>query len=164
MTRKTMRGLVAALAALVLGACEGPASTADTGAADTEAVTAAIDSIIQRTMESAARVDAEGVLEASRGVDSVTMLIGDVILTGYEPILASFQDTYSGLREQQHTLLDKQIRVISPDVALAVLTGQGTYTDQAGWQSDPVGLGLTVVFVRRGDRWQAVHAHQSITD
>jgi hypothetical protein len=40
--------------------------------------------------------------------------------------------------------------------------GEGTYTDKAGWTSPPVGLGLTVVFVREHGVWQAQHIHQSI--
>ncbi|MFI5078690.1 MAG: nuclear transport factor 2 family protein [Vicinamibacteria bacterium] len=43
-------------------------------------------------------------------------------------------------------------------------TGEGTYTDKAGWTSEPVGLALTIVFVRQNGVWRAVHAHQSIAD
>jgi hypothetical protein len=49
-------------------------------------------------------------------------------------------------------------------VALVTATAEGTYTDKAGWTSKPVGLGITIVFVRQDGAWRAVHAHQSIAD
>ena len=39
---------------------------------------------------------------------------------------------------------------------------EGTYTDSTGVVSEPVGIGLTLVFVRQDGRWVAQHAHQSI--
>jgi hypothetical protein len=39
---------------------------------------------------------------------------------------------------------------------------EGTYTDKAGWTYEPVGIGITVVFVRENGQWRARHAHQSI--
>ena len=59
-------------------------------------------------------------------------------------------------------MLDRQVRLIGPDVALVTAVGEGTYTDRAGWTSDPVGLGMTLVFVREQGQWQVKHAHQSI--
>jgi hypothetical protein len=43
-------------------------------------------------------------------------------------------------------------------------TAEGTYTDNAGWTSEPVGLAVTIVYVRENGAWRAVHAHQSIAD
>ena len=39
---------------------------------------------------------------------------------------------------------------------------EGTYTDKAGWTSDPVGIGTTIVFVKEDGQWRARHAHQSV--
>jgi hypothetical protein len=47
-------------------------------------------------------------------------------------------------------------------VAVFTGTSEGTYTDKAGWTSDLVGLGHTIIFVREDGKWRAVHAHQSI--
>ena len=47
-----------------------------------------------------------------------------------------------------------------PLIVMAV--SEGTYTDIAGWTSEPVGLGTTIVFVRENGQWRARHAHQSI--
>ena len=54
------------------------------------------------------------------------------------------------------------MRLLSPDVAVVMAVGEGTYTDQAGWTSPPVGMGTTIVFVREDGQWRARHAHQSI--
>jgi uncharacterized protein (TIGR02246 family) len=96
--------------------------------------------------------------------DDMTFITGDVMLSGLDTIRAGFEDTYSGLASQQQTLLEKRVRVLSPDVALVLATGEGTYADKAGWTSEPVGLAITIVFVRDNGVWRAVHAHQSITN
>jgi len=51
---------------------------------------------------------------------------------------------------------------VSRDVAIVTVIADGTYTDKAGWTSEPVGIGTTLVFVRVNDEWQVRHAHQSI--
>jgi len=40
--------------------------------------------------------------------------------------------------------------------------GEGSYTDKANFTSPPVGMGSTVIFVKRDGVWRAVHFHQSI--
>jgi hypothetical protein len=75
---------------------------------------------------------------------------------------AQFRKTYSGIKSQQQSISHKRVRLLSPDVAVLMAVGEGTYTDKAGWTSPPVGLGLTVVFVREHGVWQAQHIHQSI--
>jgi uncharacterized protein (TIGR02246 family) len=126
------------------------------------AVVAALESHLQTAMEGAARVDAAEVLGIAD--DDMTFATGDVLLSGLDTIRAQFEDTYSGLASQQQTLLEKRVRILSPDVALVLATGEGTYTDKAGWTSEPVGLAVTIVFVRENGAWRAVHAHQSIAD
>ena len=54
------------------------------------------------------------------------------------------------------------MRILSPDVAVVMAVGEGTYTDKAGWTSEPVGIGTTIVFVREDGQWRIRHAHQSI--
>lgn len=147
-----------------LAGCQGSDAPGALGPSDVEAATAAVDSILDSVFAGAARVDADAVLRPAAGVDSLTMLIGDVILGGYESILASFRETYAGLERQDHTLVEKHVRVLAPDVVLVEVIGQGTYTDLAGWTSDPVGIGLTVVFVRQDGQWRVTHVHQSIVD
>jgi hypothetical protein len=53
-------------------------------------------------------------------------------------------------------------RLLSPDVAVFSAVSEGTYTDLAGWTSEPVGMGITVVFVRENGRWMGTLVHQSI--
>jgi len=126
------------------------------------AVVAALESHLQTAMEGAARVDAAEVLGFA--ADDMTFITGDVMLGGLDTIRAQFADTYSGLASQQQTLLEKRVRILGPDVALVLATGEGTYTDKAGWTSEPVGLAITIVFVRENGVWRAVHAHQSIAN
>lgn len=126
------------------------------------AVVAALESRLQAAMEGAAKVDAGQVLAMAD--DDMTFITGDVMLAGLGTIRAGFEDTYSGLASQQQTLLEKRVRILSPDVALVLATGEGTYTDKAGWTSEPVGLAVTIVFVREDGVWRAVHAHQSIAN
>lgn len=163
MKRFHMTAIVVCSLAATAG-CQGSTGSGSLSPSDVEAITATIDAILDSTLAGAARVDAEAVLRPAVGVDSLTMLIGDVILGGYEPILERFRETYAGLERQDHTLLEKHVRVLTPDVVLVEGVGEGTYTDLAGWTSDPVGIGLTLVYVRQNGRWRVTHAHQSIVD
>jgi len=147
-----------------LAGCQSSAAPGGLGTSEVEAATAAVDVILDSVFAGAARVDADAVLRPAVDVDSLTMIIGDVILGGYEPILERFRETYAGLERQDQTLVEKHVRVLSPDVVLVEVIGQGTYTDLAGWTSDPVGIGLTVVFIRQAGQWRVTHVHQSIVD
>jgi len=126
------------------------------------AIVAALDSIVQSAMEGARNVDADRVLAMAAGEGELTFITGDVLLSGLEPIRTQFRSTYAGLASQQQTVYEKRVRVLSPDVAIVMAVGEGTYTDKAGWTSAPVGIGTTIVFVREGGQWRARHAHQSI--
>lgn len=123
---------------------------------------AAIDSLLQNTMAGAAAADADRVLAIAEGGGELTFVTGDVLLSGVEPIREQFKRTYAGIERQDQTVLEKRIRLLSPDVAVAMSVAEGTYTDKAGWTSDPVGIGTTIVFVRENGQWRARHAHQSI--
>lgn len=125
------------------------------------AVVATIDSIVQSMMEGAASVDADRVL-APAG-DDLTFITGEVLLSGRESIRARFRETYAGLKSQQQTVIEKRVRLLTPDVAVVMAVSEGTYTDQAGWTAPPVGIGTTIVFVREQGQWRARHAHQSIS-
>jgi uncharacterized protein (TIGR02246 family) len=126
------------------------------------AAIAAIDSLLQNAMAGAAAADADRVLAFAEGGGELTFVTGDVILTGLEPIREQFKRTYSGIERQNQTVIEKRIRLLSPDVAVAMSVSEGTYTDKAGWTSDPVGIGTTIVFVKENGQWRARHAHQSI--
>jgi len=126
------------------------------------AVVAAIEAQMKAAMEGAAAVDAAKVLSIAG--DDLTFVTGDVMLSGRDTIRARFDDTYSGLERQEQSYPERRVRILSPDVALVLATGEGTYTDKAGWTSEPVGLGITIVFVRENGVWRAVHAHQSVVN
>ena len=83
------------------------------------------------------------------------------LLSGLETIRGVFEDSYAGLASQEQTVVAKRVRLLSPDVAVLMVVGEGSFTDVAGFKSDPVGIGLTVVFVREDGQWRARHAHQS---
>jgi len=125
-------------------------------------ITAVLDSIANAAREGSAQVDADRVLAMAEGEGELTFITGDVMLSGFEQIHTSFKNTYAGLASQQQTVLEQRIRILSPDVALVMAVSEGTYTDKAGWTSEPVGIGITVVFVRENGQWRARHAHQSI--
>jgi uncharacterized protein (TIGR02246 family) len=125
-------------------------------------ITATIDSLVQVLIEGAATVDADKVLAGAEGKGELTFLTGDVLLSGLEPIRQQFRRTYSGLLRQDQTIAEKRVRILSRDVVLVLATAEGTYTDQAGWTSPPVGIGSTIVFVREDGQWRVRHAHQSI--
>ena len=88
-------------------------------------------------------------------------LSGDVMLEGRDTAVAEFRKTYSLISSQHQDVEQSKLVRLGPDVALYTAVGEGTYTDKNGVVSDPVGLGLTVVFVREGGQWHARHAHQS---
>ncbi len=125
-------------------------------------ITAVIDSIANAARQGSAQVDADRVLAMAEGEGEMTFITGDVMLSGFEQIHTSFKNTYAGLASQQQTVLEQRIRILSPDVALVMAVSEGPYTDKAGWTSEPVGIGITVVFVRENGQWRARHAHQSI--
>jgi uncharacterized protein (TIGR02246 family) len=129
---------------------------------DDPAVVATIDSLMASAMAGAATADADKVLSIADSVGELTFITGDVLLTGLEPIRKQFRATYSGLQGQQQSFITKRVRLLSPDVAVVMAVGEGTYTDKSGWTSEPVGIGTTIVFVREGGQWRARHVHQSI--
>lgn len=147
--------------AFALAGCTAPADAAVDP--HDPAITATIDSLLRVAMDGATRADADRVLEPAAGKGELTFLAGNVIISGLGPIRETFRKTYSELASQQIKVLDKRIRVLSPDVAIATLVEEGTYTDKAGWTSEPVDIGLTLVFVKENGQWRIRHAHQSIT-
>ena len=81
---------------------------------------------------------------------------------GYDQALAAFRETYALLEGQTNQVIERRTRVLSPDVVLVSAISEGTYTDKAGFTSAPVGLGSTIVFVRRHGEWRVIHFHQSV--
>ena len=123
---------------------------------------AAIDSLVAIAIEGAANVDADRVLEPMGGGEDFTLVAGDVILTGLESVRESFIDTYDGMEKQDQTIYETRTLLLTPDVAVVSVVAEGTYTDLAGWTSEPVGIGVTIIFVRENGRWVGRHVHQSI--
>ena len=138
--------------ALLLTSCQAPVEFDP----DDPAILAAIDSIVEEAMEGAR------VLAMAEGEGELTFITGDVMLSGLDYIREIFRDTYAGLESQDQMLIERHVRILSPDVAIVMAVSEGTYTDKAGWTSEPVGIGTTIVFVREDGEWRARHAHQSI--
>lgn len=155
------RSTIAAGLALVIltAACQPQAPSFNP---DDPAILAAIDSAMTVAMAGSAAGNAEQALSITTRDSTFSFITGDVMLTGYDGILDAFRNTYASIERQDQTILERHVRVIAPDVALLTAVGEGTYTDKAGFTSEPVGLGATIVFVRRNGTWQAVHYHQSI--
>jgi len=149
------RAIIAIAGAVLLASCK----PAPFDPQDPVAI-AAIDSIVQSMMAGSRDVDAAQVLGAA--APDVTFITGDVMLTGLETLRSRFDETYAGLVRQEQTQVENRIRLVSPDVALVTAIAEGTYTDKAGWTSDTVGIGTTLVFVREAGQWRVRHAHQSI--
>lgn len=159
----TMRSAGLALAlggALVLAGCQAPDQPAFNP--EDPAISSAIDAQVKAILDGSSAVDASKALAPAGGPGELTFITGDVMLSGLDDIRTRFTNTYAGLTKQDQTVFEKRVRVLSPDVALVLLTGEGTYTDKAGWTSEPVGIGATLVFVREGGAWRLRHAHQSI--
>lgn len=157
-----MRTTIIAVAGCLafLSGC-APQSTQDFDPNDPVAL-AAIDSLMAIAIEGAANVDAVRVLEPMGGGEDFTLVTGDVILTGLESVRESFTDTYDGMQKQDQTIYETRTRLLTPDVAVVSAVAEGTYTDLAGWTSEPVGIGVTIIFVRENGRWVGRHVHQSI--
>ncbi|HSE27105.1 MAG TPA: SgcJ/EcaC family oxidoreductase [Gemmatimonadales bacterium] len=150
------------LTAVVMGAlaaCQPRPAAVDP---EDPTIVAAIDSIMREVMEGAAAADADRVLAAAEGEGEFTFVSGDVALTGLPAIRERFRRTYAMIERQSNVVDERRIRVLSPDVAVLYAVGEGTYTDKAGWSSEPVGLGYTIVFVREQGQWRMRHAHQSV--
>lgn len=158
-----MRSVVVLAMSLALGACQAKPTAFNP---EDPAVAAAIDSIMDATMQGAASVDADRVMKIAEGPGEFSFITADIMLQGDSAIRERFRTTYLGIASQQQSVTARKVRLLAPDVALFTAVGEGTYTDKAGWTSPPVGLGITVVFVRdpASGRWQAQHAHQSVAD
>jgi uncharacterized protein (TIGR02246 family) len=126
------------------------------------AVIAVIDSLMNNAVQASREVDAVKVLESMGTGENFTLVTGDVLLRGSEAVSSSFVDTYEGLLRQNSTIDETHTRLLTPDVAVFSAVGEGTYTDLAGWTSEPVGLGLTIIFVLEDGRWVGRVVHQSI--
>jgi uncharacterized protein (TIGR02246 family) len=151
--------LVMSVSLLALAACNPappPFNPDDPG------IVATIDSLVAGTIEGAAAADADKVLAIADSTGELTFITGDVLLAGLEPIREQFRATYTGIQSQQQSFTTKRVRLLSPDVAVVMAVGEGSYTDKSGWTSAPVGMGTTIVFVREGSQWRARHVHQSI--
>jgi len=157
-----MRAIAFAMvgAVALISACS-PQSSPSFDPQDPEVV-AIIDSLMVATMEAAAAVDPVRVLANAGGGDDFTLVTGDVMLTGIQTVQDAFTETYDGLLSQEQTMYEIRTRLLGPDVAVFSAVSEGVYTDKAGWTSEPVGLGITVVFVREDGRWTARHVHQSV--
>jgi uncharacterized protein (TIGR02246 family) len=129
---------------------------------DDPAIAAQIDSLLKTAMDGAAHADADKVLSIAEGAGQLTLITGDILLSGFDSIKTQCRKTYSGIQSQSQSVGEKRVRLLTPDVAVLMEVGEGTYTDKKGWTSPPVGLGLTIVFVRDHGKWQAQHVHQSI--
>jgi hypothetical protein len=112
-------------------------------------------------MDGAVHADADKTLSIAEGPGELTMITGDVMLSGLDSMKTQFRKTYSGIKSQPQSINQKRVRLLSQDVTVLIAVGEGTYTDKAGWTSPPVGLGLTVVFVREHRVWQAQHTFTS---
>ncbi len=153
---------VAAVAGVVscLSAC-APQSSQSFDPND-PAVIAVIDSLMNDALQASREVDPVKVMESMGTGENFTLVTGDVMLRGSDAVAAAFAETYEGLLRQNSTLEQSYTRLLTPDVAVFSAVAEGTYTDIAGWTSEPVGLGITVVFVRENDRWVGRVVHQSI--
>ena len=155
-----MRSIMPAViaGAVLLVSCSQPA---EFNPEDPEVI-AAIDSIIQVTLEGTRNADVDRVLAMAEGEGEFTFITGDLMLTDLDTIREDFELTYAGVASQAQTILEMRIRLLAPDVAVLTSVSEGTYTDKAGWTSEPVGMGHTIIFVRENGTWRARHVHQSI--
>ena len=152
------KSILLAAGVAALAACQPRPAPVDP---DDPVVVAALDSILAEAMQGAAAADADRALASASGSGEFSFVSGDVALAGLPDIRERFRKTYALLERQDQVVEQKRIRVLGPDVALLYAVGEGTYTDKAGWTSEPVGLGLTLVFVREDGEWRLRHAHQS---
>ena len=121
-----------------------------------------MEAILDQAVTAAALVVAERVLSVTTMDDDFTFITGDTMIVGYDQALEAFRETYALLQGQTTEVIESRARVLSPNVVLVSAVSEGTYTDNAGFTSDPVGLGSTLVFVRRDGQWRVIHFHQSV--
>lgn len=153
--------LTALTGVAILAACAPQPQQTDFDPNDPEVI-AAIDSIVGVSLEGVRTVDVDKVLSMASETGDFTFITGDLMLSGLETLREDFAETYEGLERQSQEVLEKRIRLVSPDVAVLTAVSEGTYTDRAGWTSEPIGMGHTIIFVREDGTWRARHAHQSI--
>ncbi len=153
---------IAAVAGVVAGLSACAPQSSQSFDPNDPAVIAVIDSIMRDAVQASREVDAVRVMESMGTGENFTLVTGDVMLHGSEVVAAAFADTYDGLLRQNSTVDETHTRLLTPDVAVFSAVGEGTYTDLAGWTSEPVGLGITIVFGLEDGRWVGRVVHQSI--
>ena len=153
---------IAAVAGVVAGLSACAPQSSQSFDPNDPAVIAVIDSLINDAVQASRQVDAVGVMESMGTGENFTLVTGDVLLRGSEVVASAFADTVEGLLRQNSTVEETHTQLLTPDVAVFSGVGEGTYTDLAGWTSEPVGLGLTIIFVREDGRWVGRVVHQSI--
>ena len=153
--------LTALAGAALLAACAPQAQQTEFDPDDPQVI-AAIDSIVGVSLEGVRTVDVDKVLSMASTTGDFTFITGDLMLSGLETLREDFEETYAGLERQSQEVIEKRVRLLSPDVAVLTAVSEGTYTDRAGWTSEPIGMGHTIIFVRENGSWRARHAHQSI--
>jgi uncharacterized protein (TIGR02246 family) len=153
--------VLAAIAVMLVTAAACQSKPAPVNPDDPQIV-AAVDAILDKVVTAGKAADAEAVLSVTTKDADFTFITGDTLLTGYDQALAAFRETYAMLKGQTHEVIQRRTRVLSPDVVLVYSIAQGTYTDKAGYTSDPVGMGFTAVFVKRDGEWRVIHFHESV--
>ena len=154
------------VSALLVGSCKAaapaPAAAPPAFNPDDPAVIAVLDSMVSLARAGADAVNAEETMRPLNAEDNLTFMTGDVLIAGKGEILKAFQQTYATIKAQRHVPVGRQVRMITPDVAVYSAVGRGTFQDLSGAISDPVGLGTTAIFVRRDGAWHLAHFHQSV--
>lgn len=96
------------------------------------------------------------ILENDKGA-----IIQDGQLMSRQESLQQVQQAFERLADIQYDFEQRNVKMLSPKIALMTATGTTTSTSQAG-QSFTSPFANTSVFILREDGWKIIHGHHSI--
>jgi uncharacterized protein (TIGR02246 family) len=105
-------------------------------------------------------VDADRLFSYMLETDKGSVIQNGVFLATREEALERVRANLRGIDRIQYHWKRQHVTVLAPEVALLTAEGESVATTSAG-ETFTTPFAQTVVFVRRAERWQAIHAHQS---
>jgi len=141
---------------VLLGARGGEATTPE----DLKSIEEAVLAVNSEMTQAAEALDADRLFSFMLDTDKGSVVQNGVVLVTRQEALERVRANLQGISKIQYRWKRRLVSVLSPDVAILTAEGESVVNTTAG-DTFSAPFAQTVVFVRKGGAWKAVHAHQS---